>query len=124
VGKGLANRKGKFAAIVLLLLAGVLIKPVGVDWYEGLTASGNLSLSWNVSESGLENYEDVESVSYIVYCWNSERGSVEQIRITDPSVAQFELNKLRSGTYQCAVSAISESGVASALSNVVTRNVP
>ena len=116
--------KGILVVLMALLLGYVAINTVAIDIYEELTASGSLSLSWTTAEKGTNSSSNAGPVGYMIYCWNAEIGKIEQIYVSDPATAQYEFGKLRSGTYQCAISAISNAGIPSTLSNVVTRTVP
>lgn len=116
--------KGTVAALILLLVAWMAVTNIVIDPNLGIMTRGDLELVWKTPAENADSSPLTDLAGYTIYCWNAEGHRTETIVIKDPAQTSFELEHLRPGTYQCAMSAISSNGSQSALSNVVTRSVP
>lgn len=86
-------------------------------------SSGTASLSWtpptrNTNGSALTNL-----AGYRIYYGTSSNALTQQIQISNPGVASYVVQGLRSGTYYFAVRAYNSAGAESALSNVASKTV-
>ena len=84
---------------------------------------GSTSLSWE-RPTVAENDTPIDNIAgYTIHCWGEGGHPEHTIEIDDPSVNHFEIDGLPPGRYQCAVSAYTEDGFESDLSNFVARTV-
>lgn len=116
--------KGTAIALVVLLAGWLAITNVVFDPEKGIVKRGELELSWMTPTENADSSPLTDLAGYTIYCWNAEDHKTKTVLIEDPSQTSYELEHLRPGTYQCAMSAIREDGSESALSNVFTRSVP
>jgi len=107
----------------MLLVGGLAITKVVFDPETGIMTRGDLVLSWMTATENTASSPQPVLSGYTIYCWNAEDHKTETILIEDPAQTSYELEHLRPGTYQCAMSAITADGSQSALSNVITRSV-
>ena len=108
---------------VPVLIALVLV--VGYAVFDRLLPeSDNLTaLSWTQPLETEGDEELPNLAGYNIHCWGDAGRYTIQVHIDDPSVTHFALEGLPPGRYQCAVSAYTQDGLESALSNVVTRTI-
>ena len=104
--------------LALLLAAGYVYYTQVLMLPQGATA-----LSWTPPVETEANEPLTNLAGYNIHCWGDSGRYSNTIRIEDPSVTRYVVEGLSSGSYQCAVSAFTEDGFESALSNVVTRSV-
>ena len=120
------NRTTLFVIVALATL-GVGIVLLGRD--SGNTdrtpqADTGRKISWQVPTANTDESPLTDLAGYTVYCWNTDGQETETFAIEDSAITTYELQGLRPGTYQCAISAVSRAGNQSALSNVVSRTIP
>jgi len=88
-----------------------------------LSPRGATTLSWT-APTEYENDQPIDDLAgYIVHCWTDTGKFTMTVYVDDPSVTSYSIEKLRPGTYFCAVTAFNEKGDESTLSNVVTNTV-
>jgi hypothetical protein len=104
--------------LALLLAAGYVIYTQALLLPQGATA-----LSWTPPMETEANEPLTNLAGYNIHCWGDSGRYTNTIRIEDPSTTRYVVDGLKPGRYQCAVSAFTEDGFESALSNVVERSV-
>jgi len=108
---------------LLTLLALVLAVGYAVFNRFPILPQGSTALSW-VAPVDTETNEPLERLAgYNIHCWGDAGRYTNVIHIEDPSVTKYVIDGLSPGRYQCAVSAFTEEGIESALSNVVARTI-
>ena len=104
--------------LVLLLAAGYVIYTRVL-----FAPQGTAALSW-VPPVETEAEEPLTNLAgYNIHCWGDSGRYTNTIRIDDPSITRYIVEGLRPGRYQCAVSAFTDDGFESVLSNVVELSV-
>ena len=88
-----------------------------------MAPSGSASLTWTRPVASESNLPMQNIAGYTVHCWGEGGRHTHTIRIDDPAVTHYEIDGLPPGRYQCAVSAFTDDGFESALSNFVARTV-
>jgi hypothetical protein len=82
------------------------------------------TLLWT-APTGNENSEPLTDLTgYIIHCWTATGQYTNTMYVDDPSITSYEVKEFSPGEYSCAVTAISEDGGESALSNVVAKTIP
>ncbi len=104
--------------LALLLAAGYAFYTQFLMLPQGATA-----LSWTPPVATEADQPLTNLAGYNIHCWGDSGRYSNTIRIDDPSITRYVVEGLSPGSYQCAVSAFTEDGFESALSNVVTRSV-
>ena len=103
--------------VVVVVVCLVLYKTV-------LFPDGTATLSWTAPTEN-ENSEPLTDLAgYNIHCWSGAGQYTNTIHVDDPAITSYVIEKLPSGTYYCAISAINADGNESALSNVVAKFVP
>lgn len=123
VSRNLKMITGTAVALIMLLTGWLAVTNVVFDPEKGIMTRGDLELSWMTPTENADSSPLTDLAGYTIYCWNAEDHRTETILIEDPAQTRYELEQLRPGIYQCAVSAIRGDGSQSALSNVITRSV-
>ncbi len=103
--------------LALLLAAGYVIYTQALLLPQGATA-----LSWTPPVETEANEPLTNLAGYNIHCWGGGRHT-NTIRIEDPSITRYVVDGLSPGRYQCAVTAFTEDGFESVLSNVVAKTV-
>jgi len=104
--------------LALLLAAAYVIYTQALLLPQGATA-----LSWTPPVETEADEPLTNLAGYNIHCWGDSGRYTNTIRIDDPSKTRYVVEGLDPGRYQCAVSAFTEDGLESALSNVVERPV-
>lgn len=115
--------KGIVVSLIAIVGGLMVIENVYFNESEGLVMLGELELSWDKPSENSDNSPLTDLAGYKIHCWNAAEQQTETIVLEDSEVTSYELDHLRPGTYQCALSAVNSDGSESALSNVVTRTV-
>ena len=120
------NQRILFGIVVLLIVAtGLgLFDEFPIDLEKSPMASNEVELSWEMPSSNTDNTPLTDLAGYTVHCCNSADQQAKTFSVDSSEVTTIHLNELGQGTYQCAISAVSATGIQSALSNVVSRTVP
>ena len=106
----------------LLIVLGLVLAYAVYD--QSLPQSDDLTaLSWTQPLETEGDEELTNLAGYNIHCWGGAGRYTVQVHIDDPSVTDFAMQGLPPGRYQCAVSAYTQDGLESALSNVVTRTI-
>jgi len=107
----------------LLLLALVLAVGYAVFNQNLFLPQGSTALSWAPAVDTETNEPLAKLAGYNIHCWGDAGRYTNIIHIDDPSITRYVIDGLSPGRYQCAVSAFTEDGIESALSNVVARTI-
>ena len=112
-----------FSAVIVLAASMLVIVNVHFDPDAGIVLRGDLELSWETPTKNSDNTPLADLAGYTIYCWNAESQETKTIVIEDPRLTSYRIEHVPPGTYHCAVSAVADPGIASALSDVVTKKV-
>ena len=119
----MSSRKDRLKRYAPVLIALALVAGYAV-YDRSLTESDVLTeLSWTQPLETEGDEELLDLAGYNIHCWGGAGRYTIQVHIDDPSVTHFAMEGLPPGRYQCAVSAYTQDGLESALSNVVTRTI-
>lgn len=112
--------------IVPVLLVGYLIfdnHQMERQRYE--ESLGSTVLSWTAPTENDDASQLTDLSGYIIHCWTVDAGENERIiRLSDPGLTSYEVERLEPGNYFCAVTAVNADGDESILSNIVAKTVP
>ena len=89
-----------------------------------LSPDRSTTLLWTAPTENENNEPLVDLTGYIIHCWTETGHYTNTMYVDDPSVTRYEVKEFSPGEYFCAVTALSEDGGESALSNVVAKTVP
>ena len=85
---------------------------------------GNATVSWVPPNTNEDASPLTDLAGYRVYFGKAANALDQIVRVTNPAATQQVINNLASGTWYFAVSALSSTGVESALSNVASKTLP
>lgn len=123
VSRQLKMFKWTVAVLILLVLGYLAISNVIMKSPVEVASLPKGPLTWDAPTQHVDDTPLTDLAGYEIYCWSGEEGDVQSILISDPESTRLELESLPPGTYQCAIKAVSDQGVESALSNVVMRDI-
>ncbi len=84
---------------------------------------GSATLTWVAPTQNVNDSPLTDLAGYVIRCW-SQSGQLAETRYLDnPLATTYTIDNLVPGIYHCAVSAVNENGVESALSNIVVKIV-
>jgi len=108
-----------------IVLPAVLVLAVAFVFFdqEFMSYHGSTSLTWTRPDATESGVPISNIAGYTIHCWGDAGRHTLTIRIDDPSITEYEIDRLPPGRYQCAVTAFTEDGSESALSNFVARTV-
>lgn len=112
------RKPGVILLLALLLAAAYVIYQQTLFLPQGATA-----LSWTPPVESEANLPLENLAGYNIHCWGGAGRYTNTIRIEDPSITRYVVEGLSPGRYQCAVSAFTDDGLESVLSNVVAKSV-
>jgi len=107
----------------LFLLALVLAAGFAIYMQTLFVPKGSTALSWTPPVETEADQSLANLAGYNIHCWGGAGRHTNTIRIKDPLITRYVVDGLSPGRYQCAVTAFTEDGLESALSNVVAKTV-
>lgn len=118
------NRRIKFSKWTVIVIAILVLAYFSFDILVlEPHASGSTTLSWSAPTEDEDNDPLNDLVGYIVHCWSDAEQYSNKFLIDDPATTSFEISDLTPGDYYCAITAVSDGGRESALSNIVAKHV-
>ena len=106
------------------VLVGLLVLGGYVFHMAVLFPDRSTTLSWTAPTENENDGPLTNLAGYIIHCWTETGQYSNTMYVDDPSTTSYEVKQLSPGEYFCAVTAISEDGGESALSNVVAKTIP
>jgi hypothetical protein len=85
--------------------------------------SGSAALSWTPPTQNTDGSPLTNLAGYVIYYGNSPIALDNRIQLSNPGLTAYTVSSLASGTYYFAITAYSDSGAESALSNIATKSI-
>jgi hypothetical protein len=97
---------------------------ITIDQAAPASAVSGVTLSWTAPSQNIDGSQLTDLAGYMIHFGTSKNALSRSVRVDNPSVDRYVFDTLASGTYYFGVKAMTSSGAASELSEVVSRVVP
>jgi hypothetical protein len=117
---------GFYSNIVISVSDGTVssrLPAFSIEVVDGRSATGTATLSWTPPTENEDGTPLVDLAGYRVYWGRTGGAFTNSVRIDNPSVTRYVVDKLAPGDYEFAVTAMNNYGVESRFSNIETKTI-